>query len=137
MQQSGVLVEVPFLQLGILLHVSQCMHFFFSSSKARGSSQTCSDHQYHYRGGSNRMVTRVSLLSALHGLVSVEELWRQKLCLAIISDFFEERDNGDVISRDRRGFMQRRMASCSSAGITQCGSALQMTVPNIPSQSLS
>lgn len=28
MQQSKVLVEVPFLQLGILLQVSQCMHFF-------------------------------------------------------------------------------------------------------------
>lgn len=28
MQQSGVLVVVPFLQLGILFHVSQCMHFF-------------------------------------------------------------------------------------------------------------
>lgn len=35
MQQSGVLVEVPFLQLGILLHVSQCMHFFFSSQVQR------------------------------------------------------------------------------------------------------
>lgn len=33
MQQSGVLVEVPFLQLGILLHVSQCMHFFFLKFK--------------------------------------------------------------------------------------------------------
>lgn len=83
------------------------------------------------------MVMRVSLLSALYGLVSMEELWRQKLCLAIISDLFEERDNGDVISRDRRGFKQRRMAFCSSAGVTQCGSVLQMTVPNIPSQSLS
>lgn len=55
----------------------QPMHaffFFFSSSKARGSSQTCSGHQYHYRWGNHRMVTRVSQLSALHGLVSMEEL---------------------------------------------------------------
>lgn len=28
MQQSVVLVEVPFLHLGISLHVSQRMHFF-------------------------------------------------------------------------------------------------------------
>lgn len=35
MQQSAVLVEVPFLQLGILFHVSQCMHFFFSSQVQR------------------------------------------------------------------------------------------------------
>lgn len=35
MQQSGVLVVVPFLQLGILFHVSQCMHFFFSSQVQR------------------------------------------------------------------------------------------------------
>lgn len=47
------------------------------------------------------MVARISLLSAIHGLVSVEDLWRQKLCLAIISDRFEERNNGNVISRDR------------------------------------
>lgn len=75
-------------------------------------------------GELHRMVARVSLLSAIHGQVSVEDLWSQKLCLAIISDLFEERDNGDVISSDRLGFMQRRTVSCPSAGIAQCGSAL-------------
>lgn len=81
----------------------------FSSSKAHGSSQTCSGHQYHDGGESHRMVTRVSFLSVIHSQVSVEDLWRQKLCLAIIGDLFEERDNGHVISSDRLGFMQRRM----------------------------
>lgn len=85
-------------------------------------------------GESHRTVTRVSLPSAIHGQVSVEDLWSQKLCLVIV---IEERDNGGVLSSDRLGFMQRRRVSCPSAGVAQCGSALQMTVPNIPSQSLS
>lgn len=76
-------------------------------------------------GELRRMVARVSLLLAVHGQVSVEDVWSQKLCLAIIiSDLFEERDNGDVISSDKLGFMQRRTVSCPSAGIAQCGSAL-------------
>lgn len=74
-------------------------------------------------GESRRMVTRVSLLSAIHGQVSLEDLWSQKLCLAITVDLNEERDNGDVISSDRLGFMQRRTVSCPSAGVAQCGSA--------------
>lgn len=75
-------------------------------------------------GESNRMVTMVSLLSARHSQVSMEDLWRQKLCLAIIGDLFEERDNGDVISSNRLDLMQRRTVSCPSAGVAQCGSAL-------------
>ena len=83
------------------------------------------------------MGTRVSLLSAIHGQVFVEDFWSQKLCLVIFGELFEERDNGGVISSDRLGFMQRRRVSCPSAGVAQCGSALQVSVPNIPSQSLS
>lgn len=80
----------------------------FSSSKARGSSQTCSGHQYHYGGGSHRTDTRAALLAATCGQVSIEDLWSQKLFPDIIGELFEERDNGDVISSDRPGFMQKR-----------------------------
>lgn len=72
------------------MSANACIFFFFSSSKARGSCQTYSGHQYHYGGRSHRMVTRISLLLAVHGLVSVEDLWRQKLCLAIISDILKK-----------------------------------------------
>ena len=64
-----------------------------------------------------------SVLAALLYQASLEDLWSQKFCLAITGDLIEERDNGDVISNDRLGFMQRRTVSCPSAGVAQCGSA--------------
>lgn len=67
----------------------------------------------------------------------MEDLWNQKLCPAIISELLEERDNGDVISCDRPGFMQRRTVSCSSAGGAQLGLCSEDNGHKHPSQSLS
>lgn len=64
----------------------------------------------------------------------MEDLWSQKLYPDIISELFEERDNENVMSSDRPGFMQGSTASCPSASVAQCGSALEMVVQNIPAR---
>lgn len=74
MQQSGVLVEVPFLQLGILLHVSQCMRFFSSQVQRHVEVVRPALAISITTDGGSQNGDEVSLLSALHGLVSMEEL---------------------------------------------------------------
>lgn len=125
-------MEVPFFPLGILLRVSQRMRFFLKFKGTwKESNLLCpykciiveDDHTGWQRGFPS---------CQLHGQLSVEDPCNQKLFPAIISELWEERDNGDATSSDRPGFMQRRIESCPSAGVAHCGSAPEITVTNTP-----
>lgn len=124
MQKRGVLVEIPILELRIIPHISECLHFFPKFKGTWKSSDLLLTISIAMEG---HVWEEVSAPAGHKGPGFYDDLWGQKPFPAIKCKLWEERDDG--LSRQGEARLRAKEGSISPKYCcAQCVSVPKMTV---------